>query len=130
VRSSSSHSISNSRSLTLLDSGCKVQQRFVFVMGGGICFYYWSSAAGFSIVCDWWILLNQPFQNKWVRDPSAPTKQPEAAQPPAAAHTWVCSAEFLYTGLPVVMGESLTLRVACQLLYKSRVLQTTDCWGF
>ncbi|KAG2608371.1 hypothetical protein PVAP13_4NG316100 [Panicum virgatum] len=29
----------------------------------------------------------KPFQNKWVRDPSAPTKQPEAAQAPAAAHT-------------------------------------------
>ncbi|KAL6873884.1 hypothetical protein ACP4OV_013966 [Aristida adscensionis] len=29
----------------------------------------------------------KPFQNKWVRDPSAPTKQPEAAQPPPAAHT-------------------------------------------
>nr|AET06166.1 CCCH-type zinc finger protein LIC [Zea mays] len=29
----------------------------------------------------------KPFQNKWVRDPSAPTKQQEAAQPPAAAHT-------------------------------------------
>lgn len=31
----------------------------------------------------------KPFQNKWVRDPSAPTKQAEvaAAQPPQAAHT-------------------------------------------
>ncbi|CAL5050062.1 unnamed protein product [Urochloa decumbens] len=29
----------------------------------------------------------KPFQNKWVRDPSAPTKQPEATQAPAAAHT-------------------------------------------
>ncbi|XP_062234171.1 zinc finger CCCH domain-containing protein 46 [Phragmites australis] len=29
----------------------------------------------------------KPFQNKWVRDPSAPTKQSEAAQPPPAAHT-------------------------------------------
>ncbi|CAD6335479.1 unnamed protein product [Miscanthus lutarioriparius] len=29
----------------------------------------------------------KPFQNKWVRDPSAPTKQQEAAQPPPAAHT-------------------------------------------
>ncbi|PUZ59203.1 hypothetical protein GQ55_4G021700 [Panicum hallii var. hallii] len=30
----------------------------------------------------------KPFQNKWVRDPSAaPTKQPESAQAPAAAHT-------------------------------------------
>ncbi|KAK3131220.1 hypothetical protein QOZ80_6BG0503640 [Eleusine coracana subsp. coracana] len=29
----------------------------------------------------------KPFQNKWVRDQSAPTKQSEAAQPPPAAHT-------------------------------------------
>ncbi|KAJ1260770.1 hypothetical protein BS78_10G257400 [Paspalum vaginatum] len=31
----------------------------------------------------------KPFQNKWVRDPSAPTNQSEAAKPPAApaAHT-------------------------------------------
>ncbi|KAB8103766.1 hypothetical protein EE612_036362, partial [Oryza sativa] len=31
----------------------------------------------------------KPFQNKWVRDPSAPTKQAEAVQPPQAqaAHT-------------------------------------------
>jgi hypothetical protein len=39
------------------------------------------------LVCDQWILSNQPFQNKWVRDPSAPTKQSEAAQPPPTAHT-------------------------------------------
>ncbi|KAL5200441.1 hypothetical protein ABZP36_021644 [Zizania latifolia] len=29
----------------------------------------------------------KPFQNKWVRDPSAPTKQAEVAPPPQAAHT-------------------------------------------
>ncbi|TVU07710.1 hypothetical protein EJB05_41076, partial [Eragrostis curvula] len=29
----------------------------------------------------------KPFQNKWVRDPSAQTKQPEAATQPPAAHT-------------------------------------------
>ncbi|CAN6215704.1 unnamed protein product [Urochloa humidicola] len=29
----------------------------------------------------------KPFQNKWVRDPSAPTKQPENSQLPPAAHT-------------------------------------------
>ncbi|KAL6603271.1 hypothetical protein ACP70R_043632 [Stipagrostis hirtigluma subsp. patula] len=29
----------------------------------------------------------KPFQNKWVRDPSGPAKQSEAAPPPQAAHT-------------------------------------------
>lgn len=33
----------------------------------------------------------KPFQNKWVRDPSVPTKQTEAAQPPAAAGHTSCT---------------------------------------
>lgn len=79
-------------------------------------------------------LLNQPFQNKWVRDPSAPTKQQEAAQPPAAAHTWVCDSGMLYFW--ILLDYSLLYvshqlcEFFCQLLYRSWVLQATDCRGF